>query len=118
MRCPPRGNGGAPNPVLLSAGFRDCADFEVFRRFRILRDLVQPNPSTQLDIFRDFDEKLRLGAAESAEVSPPRRSGAILRAVVTVRCPATTLVLGTNRFFFWANGFFSLMTTIDLFIFS
>ena len=43
------------NPVLVSAGFRDCADFEIVRRFRILRDLVRPNPPTQLDIVRDFE---------------------------------------------------------------
>ena len=55
MRCLPRGNGGAPNPVLLSAACRHFADFEIVRRFRILRDLVQPNPSTQLDIVRDFE---------------------------------------------------------------
>ena len=55
MRCLPRGNGGAPNPVLISAGFRDCGDFEVCRCSRILRDLAQPNPSTQLDIIRAFE---------------------------------------------------------------
>ena len=43
------------NPVLASKGFRICADFEIVRRFRILRDLVRPNPPAQLDIVRDFE---------------------------------------------------------------
>ena len=60
------------NPVLVSAGFRNCADFEIVRRFRILRDLVRPNPPTQLDIVRDFDEKLKLETANRGEVCPGR----------------------------------------------
>ena len=73
---------------------------ERFRRFRPFRDFARSRKAETalaarfFSRFRDFDGKLRFGAAESAEVSPPRRSGAILRAVVTVRCPAKTLVLG------------------------
>ena len=54
MRGLPRGYGGASTQCFPSRRL-EMSDFEMFRRFRILRDPVQPHPLTQLDIFQDFD---------------------------------------------------------------
>ena len=94
---PPARKRRRANTVHIPAVFGTCADFEIFRHFGALRDRVQTNPSTQLDIFRDFRDKLKLGATESRGVSRPRRLGGIVSALVTVRCPGCTLLLGRRN---------------------
>ena len=82
-------------PALLSAAFRDCADFEMFRRFRISRNLDQPDPARRNSIFFEMSTKGKSWERPNpGRVSGPRCFGGIVSCLLAGRCPGCPLLLG------------------------